>query len=312
MKGFFTQSAVVLAERAFDLGELERALDGLTIARRIEAEGARSWMGGTPTLLLPFRPEVNGHVAVDIVDALWPDAMGDPKAEAELFGAWTLGWFGPFAYPGNLERAVAQAHGWPDAARVVARHRSFVRIKSSYVFGASPSAPVLPPEYDALAELRFVTEVARRILGVTGSLCYFDPNGESLQPATTVDEQLAHDAGHGLPPLPLWANARLFNLEDADGWLMVDTIGMRQLDVVDHEACFNGDRFDIGEVVSFLRNATYYVQQNGPVIKDGDTMDGPGGVRWRGMHFDESIAPAPRPVLRWIPLDGAEPPARLR
>ena len=311
MKGFFTQSAVVLLDRIPDLAELERCLDGLTIAKRTEADGNDSWMGGNPTLILPFRPDVNGYAAVDIVAKPWPDGMGDPKTDHELFGAWSMGWFGPFIYPGTLERAVAQAHDWSDAARVVEQHRAFVRIKTSYAFGAPPDASIMPADYDGLGELRFVTDVARRLLQVSGSVCYFNPNGESVHTAAKLDELLTYHASQDLLPLAVWSNARLFRLEDADGWSMVDTIGMEQLDVTDHEACFPRGRFDIGEVVSFLRNATSYVQQNGPVIKDGDTMSGPGGMNWQGKSFEVSVAPAPRPVLRWLPCDGAEPPARL-
>ena len=223
-----------------------------------------------------------------------------------------MGWFGPFIHSGTLRRAVAQAHAWPDAARVVNRHRAFVRIKSTYAIGAPPEASIMPSDYSGLAELRFLTDVARRVLQIPGSLCYFNPNGESLHTAAALDDLLAYHAARDLLPLEVWSNARLFNIDDAEGWSMVDTIGMDQLDVVDHEACFLSDRFDVQEVVNFLRNATSYVQKSGPVIKDGDTMNGPGGINWQGRSFGESVAPAPRSVLRWLPCDGSEPPARLR
>ena len=51
-----------------------------------------------------------------LVDAPWPDHMGDVEQEAELFAAWNMGWFGPFAYPKNLERARG-APGWARSGR---------------------------------------------------------------------------------------------------------------------------------------------------------------------------------------------------
>ncbi|MDJ0847938.1 MAG: hypothetical protein QNK04_06055 [Myxococcota bacterium] len=38
--------------------------------------------------------------------------MGDPQREPLLMGAWSMGHFGPFAYPGGLERAAQQCWGW--------------------------------------------------------------------------------------------------------------------------------------------------------------------------------------------------------
>jgi hypothetical protein len=51
-----------------------------------------------------------------------------------------------------------------------------------------------------------------------------------------------------------------------------------QLDAPDHEACFPKDRYEASEVARFLRNTADYVCE-GPVIQDGDTMDGLGGNR---------------------------------
>jgi hypothetical protein len=99
-------------------------------------------------------------------------------------------------------------------------------------------------------------------------------------------------------------------IDEEPPW-MPDVIGMEQLDAQDHEACFRRDRHDAAEVMSFLRNTTNYVLDNGPVIKDGHTTDGPGGV-WRAMELEEGLLPPPRPVLRWFPEGSELPPAALR
>jgi hypothetical protein len=67
-----------------------------------------------------------------------------------------------------------------------------------------------------------------------------------------------------------------------------------------------------GEVAGFLRSIADYVVDHGAgVIKDGDTTDGPGDRRWQARRFDDSLGTPPRPVLRWLPLDGVRVPAEI-
>src|SRR5262245_43827540 len=174
-KGFFTQGVVVFFDRAPSLDELAEALAPREIAKRLEE--ARTWEFGGPSLLIPFRPEVNGYVSVDVVARRWPDSMGDPNDGTMVFGAWSMGHFGPYAYPHGLARASKQAWHWPDAEATARRHTAFVRVRSSYVFGGRKDAPVMPESYSAMPELLFATELAEAILSVPGALCYFNPNG---------------------------------------------------------------------------------------------------------------------------------------
>jgi hypothetical protein len=111
--------------------------------------------------------------------------------------------------------------------------------------------------------------------------------------------------------LELWSNVRLISLEEHEPWLVMDTVGMAQLDVFDHEAAFERGRYTPSEVANFLRNASDYVLENGPVIRDGDTMDGPEGIRWQGATFDNPVCDPPREVIRWLPLDQSSPPKSL-
>lgn len=62
------------------------------------------------------------------------------------------------------------------------------------------------------------------------------------------------------------------------------------------------DRGNSGEVSRFLRNTSLYVLTQGDVIKDNDTMDGPGEQRWQAVRFGDSISSPPRQVLCWVPL----------
>src|SRR5690606_37091459 len=140
-KGFFTQGVAVLFEKAPSRAALREALEpAFEIAR--EDDGGDGWAQGADGLIVTYRPDVNGYVNVDVVHRPWPDHMGDPTKEPELFGAWTFGHFGPFAFPGNLERAAEQNLTWEHAGKDVKKHTAFVRVRLSYIFGAGGDAPV--------------------------------------------------------------------------------------------------------------------------------------------------------------------------
>jgi hypothetical protein len=109
----------------------------------------------------------------------------------------------------------------------------------------------------------------------------------------------------GPPPLDLWTNVRLFDLEDAEMELM-DTVGAQQLDVPDVEARFAVGAFDRDKVYEFLMNAITYLHQRGAaVVEDGDTINaGPGDQVWVAQRSDEgTVDVPPRPVLRFMPKD---------
>jgi Domain of unknown function (DUF4261) len=304
-KGFFTQGLAVLLEQPVDREEIAQLLSAFQIVQRLE--GSSNWAMSGPGLVLAFRPEVQGRVTVDVVDRPWPDDMGDPKTAPELFAAWGMGQFGPFTYPGALKRALQQPWIWREAREVVGPHGAFLRVRATYAGGAD--SPVIPAGYDPLAELRFLTSVAGAVLAHPRALAYFDPNGEVLLSGKLVGDSLAHAAQHGLPPLDLWSGIRLYNLEE--GWALMDSVGNGQLDMPDHEAVFRKGPFELPDVDRFLRNMAHYVLENGEVIHDWDTADGPGGVRWRARLSPEPLTSPPRRVLRWFPENESAVPGFL-
>src|SRR5579864_601473 len=97
-KGQFTQSACVLLNAPISIEAVARMLAERFEVLKTGAGVGKGWLGGGNYVLLNMRVEVNGKVVVDVVDAPWPDGMGDPKKEPELFGAWATGFFGPGVY----------------------------------------------------------------------------------------------------------------------------------------------------------------------------------------------------------------------
>jgi hypothetical protein len=308
-KGLFSQGMVVLLSEPVLFSKLEQILaeDFKLVAKN---ENSEQWYFGGPSVLISYRPEVNGYISIDLVDRPWPDHMGHPEDDKMLFGAWSMGYFGPFTYPGNLSHAAQQSWLYEDGGKNAAEHKAFIRIRSSYVLGnVDKDAPVLPENYDACHEMLFLSRVCQNILQISEALCYFNPNGECLASDEIVDGLLQRYEQAGIYPLELWSNIRLFNFPDNDKWALMDTIGMGQLDAVDYEAIFIKGDFEPNDVVNFFRNTSvFYLNNKGLVFKNGEIIDGPGGIGWQGVAIDEGIAAPPRPVIRWFPADGSERP----
>ena len=81
-KSFYTQGLAILLRQAATLDTIASCLSGFTIVSR--RDESTDWHLSGPSLVIAYRPEINGYVLVDVVDRPWPDQMGDPKTELEL------------------------------------------------------------------------------------------------------------------------------------------------------------------------------------------------------------------------------------
>ena len=309
-KGLFSQGVALLFEQAPTLQQLRAALGGFDVLR--ELEPASEWVFGGQSLILDYRQALNGLVQVDVVDRPWPDAMGNTADEVTLFGAWSTGHFGPTTFPFALERARQHAWTWKEGAALAARHRAFVRVRLSYVFGAGKDALVQPPGTDPVDELRFVSAVQLALASVPGFLALFNPSGERLAPPEQLEAALARDlAGKGLP-VDVWTNVRMFRPAELNGdWLLFDTPGMGQLDVVDHEFVVPKDHPSAQLVPGLALSICDYDANQRGVIGAGDTAADDGGAQWRAYAAGDGRVDPPRPVLRWS-LQGVEVPDALK
>src|SRR5262245_51746441 len=300
-KGFFTQSVCLLTDGRTTIEDLKAALQERGFAIVKQAPPQKHWQFGGPTLVLAFLPEVNGYAAVDVVNHPWPDTMGDPKVDPKTFAAWGAGHFGPFAFPGGLARAGQHAWGWEPGRTVAGRHRGFIRIRLSYAFGAKGDQPVLPEDYDPLAEMLFLSRAVLAVFKAPGILCYFNPNGEVLRDRAGFREVWSACKQQDKIPLLLWMNVRFFNLSEKIGFM--DTVGNGQLDLQDVEAIFPKSRYDPGDIDHYLRNVTHYLLGLDREIQTGEDIDGPGegNLSWTMEVFKEGAIEPPRPVLRLYP-----------
>jgi hypothetical protein len=303
MKGFFTQTVVVLFGQSFKLDELEPLLSGYQVVRRIE--GYEQWEFSGPSIVVAFRAEVNGLCSVDIVNRSWPDEMGNSESEETLFGAWSMGHFGPLTFPQGLERAIQHCFHWPDGRTIAPQHKAFVRIRMSYAFGAASDTPVIPKDCNAVAELQFVMGIARALMKHPAALCVFNPGGEVLCDVALIDQVERHYSAKHLPAVNIFANVRMFTLDEQ--WMLMDTVGMGQLDVRDLEVVFRRSDFDTNDIANFVRNTSLYVAERGEVIADGHTIDGPGGALFQARRFDHAFTAPPRRALRFR-AENSNPP----
>jgi len=300
-RGFFTQSTTVLFARTPSIDEIAEALSslGCSVERR---ETKAGWLSGGTELLVPFGETPEGHVHVDVLDSPWPDSMGDPKENVDLFGAWSMGAFGPLAFPGNLKRAAEQAVAFEGAETAVGAHRAFVRLRTSYLIGAGTDGPMLPEGWSGLAEIDALLQLAAPLLKLPGAIAYFDPNAEVIASPEGARALLAE--GEGGPPLELFSHVRLFDIDER--WALMDTVGLDRLFLPDLEVVFT-KATDPNVVADMLRNASAYLISNGAVIEDGHTLDGPEGTL-RVHARETALGQPPRAVLRLVP-EGAALPA---
>lgn len=300
-KGCFTQGVCLLTNGQTAIDDIESALrqQGFEIVK--ESPAQENWPFGGPTLVVAFLPDVNGYAAVDVVNQRWPDSMGDPKSDSMTFAAWSMGHFGPFAFPGSLSRARQHARAWQPGQTISEDHNGFIRLRISYVFGANKDISVTPADYDPVAEMMFLSRAVLALLNAPGVICYFNPNGEVLRDYASFRQVWDACTDQQKMPLPLWMNIRLFNLSDELGFM--DTVGNGQLEISDVEAMFPSAKYDPGDVDYYLRNVTHYLLGVDREMQSGEEIDGPGesNLSWTMEVLDRGLVDPPRRVLRLYP-----------
>jgi len=305
-KGFSTQGVCLLTDGQTMLDDVASALRSHDFEIVRQLPPGENWCFGGPGVVVPFLPEVNGYAVVDVVSHPWPDLMGDPKTDAMTFGAWSMGFFGPLAFPGSLARAQQHAWAWEPGRTVPERHGGFIRIRTSYVLGGDDKSPIMPADYDPLAEMNFISRIVLVLFGVSGVTCYFNPSGEVLYDDASFRRIWDACRQQENIPLPLWIDIRLFNLDAQFGFL--DTVGNGQLDISDVEAIFPRGEHEPGDIAYYLRNVTHYLLDHKGEIRTGEAIDGPGesNLSWTIEVLDEGAITPPRRVVRLCPKASQE------
>ena len=320
-KGLFTQGICILLRQGISLNEVRERLSGFEILGVQESVVDDA---APETLIVEYRPEAGGHLMVTPSSTPWPDGMGDPESSPDVFVAWSLGQFGPLAFPGGLQRAIDQCWGWEEAAGEVSQHTAHLRLLISYVLGNEEESDeddseddeqdsgelmLIPDDYDPIKELQFLMRAVSPLLEMPEAICYFNPGGEVLRDENGLRQGLNYAWNFEQLPLEMWTNVRIFRTEGT--WILMDVVGMGQLDFPDLEAVFDSDKYAPEDVERFLRNASLYMMSGDDEIDDGDTAEGPGDLTWSAILCDDSLSDPPRETIRWFPDDGSDPPETL-
>jgi Suppressor of fused protein (SUFU) len=288
----FLQTGVVLFDRCVALDELAACLVGQLPERRIDKSlEAPYWVAGEGCLMFESASGSNGGVAVELFHRAWPDSMGGPETDPELFMAWSMRQFGLATFPFGLARAGAQS------AAPSSDHVAFVKLSLSYIFGADEDAQVSPEDRDVSAELARLAALAAPVLGLDGAVAWFAPNGEVLtEPAVAREKLLLQAAGEHVPDL--WVSTRAYSA--GKHWL-VETVGVGTLGAksipYDHQVLLPDLGLDGDVVIRFVQELSGAARFGSSELPSEPVL-GPGG-RWT-PRLATSENPPPREVVRWV------------
>jgi len=288
------QTAVVLFGRLISPESIASALAAnFPVAERIAGPGEAYWQSGDGTLEVAASAQHSGRVEVQLFHRCWPDAMGDPDHDPELFAAWSRHQFGLLTFPYGLARAAAQ----PQAPSP--EHVAFVMLSWSSASSESEKAPSDPGGRSVLSELSELSRVAAVVCGIPGALAWFSPNGEVLLEAAVARAKLQQQSAGQLVP-ELWISTRVV---PAGNHLLVETLGMGALGdppltAYDHQVLLPDLGLDMDLVVRFLREISGAVRMSGSAEIPTETLLGPGG-RWSPEPAVRDNPPH-REVVRWV------------
>ncbi|WP_108868999.1 DUF4261 domain-containing protein [Aquimarina aquimarini] len=95
--------------------------------------------------------------------------------------------------------------------------------------------------------------------------------------------------------ISVFMNIRLFNIQETEGEMIMDTIGLHSLGLPDFE--FRFTNYDPQQIASVLYNYGHYIFENGIVIKHGNTIEGiEKNQKWK-CYFNESQLEPKRIVI---------------
>jgi len=312
-----TQAAYVLLKQSPTPDQISASLDpqGLAITKHERGTDLLTAATASVVFEVPFQAENGSSVLIDVMNHRWVDTIdsNDPV----LFLSWHSGALGHFAYPGCLERAIHECRTWPEVDEAVKNHTALLRLRVSYKEESDLERRISAAGKQdlAFAEIVFLTKLLLVFASLPETLGYFLPGGEALvsrEMLPLVWQQYMKNE----PPRPFdlwiaWMNRRLLRVPDEADWAVIDTIGLHQLEMNDLEACFQPVRYQPLQVANWLLDVASYLYTNGPIIQDGHTLTGPGGINWQAHSYESSLQFPPRSVLCLRPLDAATLPQRL-
>ena len=93
----------------------------------------------------------------------------------------------------------------------------------------------------------------------------------------------------------VFMNVRLFNIQETEGEMIMDTLGLNSLGLPDFE--FRFTNYDVQQIAGLLFNYGHYIFENGVVIENGHTIEGiEENSKWK-CYFNRSQLEPKRIVI---------------
>lgn len=167
------------------------------------------------------------------------------------------------------EHDFSQSWGWPEAQAVVEQATASVLL-FEYVGH-------LHTRHDRSAAFRAVVDA---VIATTAPIATWWPNVDLFVPPADL-------GAHELEGL---VNVRVYRVEDEDGGILMDSLGLHAFGLPDMQCHFRG--LDPSAVANLLLNTALYVFERGDVIEDGNTISGlRGDGQWPCRHGAAEVAP---------------------
>lgn len=310
---FFSQCVAVLCSEAPGLAELRLVLEreGYTIKADEDTSEWPEMQSASLTLATDF--ENGAQCWVDICEFPWPDELGATGDPTLVTGAHMMGAFGPFAHPGAFDRAL-QAPGYQSAAPDARNHRAFVRFRVSNLIPASAESTearfASAENANLVWEIAYLLRVAASLRHMPVALAYFNPCSELLLSMQGLAGILTF--AFEQKTYPVEAVCRVRGCPADDGWSLVDSIGMEQLGLRDHEFAWSEVEVDPAEQLEFLINLLHYQIDHSAPMMSGHTTDGPQNKLWRAEERETSCMLPLRKVLHWTTESSPPEPPGLK
>jgi len=169
---------------------------------------------------------------------------------------------------GDLD--ISQSWRFRDAAEAV--HKATTTVLVAEMLGAGA-----PPAH----RVKAFTTTVRAVVEHTQPIALYTPAAQELLASHQLDEH----------PLAGLVNVRLFQVEDDEGVMLMDTLGLHTFGLADLQMHFRD--LDESRIAGFLFDLATYAFENPGAIDNGDTV---GDERWK-VQFEQAMVEPERVVL---------------
>lgn len=233
-----------------------------SMSNTIEAE-EKSQLGMAMVALAEHRIP-SGDEILRYLKAKWPDARDFGKVEVDNGVISFTGSDGEMAFLSlmpvplpaeEIEYPCKTAIHWPQACDEFAKSRAHVIVA------------VMPKRNDPVDTLMRATMLTQAVSELAGGLGIYWGAGELVE-KPDIFAEMAREMSRDEPPVGLWVGIKFE--KEKDGSFSFATRGLEQFDLANIE--IQKERVDPNFAYAFIGDVAAYLVNNGPVIKEGDTV----------------------------------------